>query len=104
MEGSKETLYHAGMRPNSPQILPDSRYMEIKGKLRDIPKLPSAGAGPIEEWLSAIKGGPMPGSNFDYAAPLTEMVLLGALAQRSGKTIEWDAANMQVKGQPEFDA
>ena len=38
----------------------------------------------------------MPGSNFDYAAPLTEMVLLGALAQRSGKTIEWDAENMKV--------
>jgi predicted dehydrogenase len=103
MEGTKDTLFHAGMRPNSPQILPDSRYMEIKGELRKIPKLPSL-RGPIEEWLDAIKGGPMPGSNFDYAAPLTEMVLLGAMAQRSGKTIEWDAENMKVKGQPEFDA
>lgn len=103
MEGSKETLYHAGMRPNSPHILPNSRYVEIKGKLKEIPKLPSVGGGPIEEWLRAIKGGPQPGSNFDYAAPLTEMVLLGAMAQRSGKTIEWDAENMKVKGQPEFD-
>ncbi len=77
--------------------------MEIKGDLRKIPKLPSI-RGPIEEWLTAIKGGPMPGSNFDYAAPLTEMVLLGAMAQRSGKTLEWDAKNMKVKGQPEFDA
>ena len=32
------------------------------------------------------------------------MVLLGAMAQRSGKTIEWDAENMKVKGQPELDA
>ena len=31
------------------------------------------------------------------------MVLLGALAQRFNKTIEWDAANMKVKGMPEMD-
>lgn len=104
MEGSKETLFHSGMRPTSPQILPTSRYMEIKGKLKNIPKLPSIKGGPIGEWFSAIKGGPMTGSHFDYAAPLTEMVLLGAIAQRSGKTIEWDAENMKIKGHPEFDA
>jgi len=79
--------------------------MEMKGELRKIEKLPPVGDGPIEEWLRAIKGeGPAPGSNFDYAAPLTEMVLLGALAQRTGRTIEWDADAMQVTGQPELDA
>ena len=31
------------------------------------------------------------------------MVLLGALAQRTGKNIEWDSKNMKVKDQPEFD-
>ena len=46
----------------------------------------------------------MPGCNFDYAVPLTEMVLLGALAQRTGKNIEWDSKQMKVKGQPEFNA
>lgn len=104
MEGTKETLYHAGMRPESPMISPDARFTEIKGELRKIEKLPPVGDGPIEEWLRAIKGeGPMPGSSFDYAAPLTEMVLLGALAQRTGRTIEWDAEAMQVKGQPDLE-
>jgi predicted dehydrogenase len=105
MEGTKETLYHAGMRPESPQITPDARFMEIKGELREIEKLPPVGDGPIEEWLAAIKGdGPTPGSSFEYAAPLTEVVLLGALAQRTGRTIEWDHEAMKVKGQPELDA
>ena len=27
----------------------------------------------------------------DFAAPLTEIMLLGCLAQRAGKKIEWDA-------------
>lgn len=104
MEGSKETLYHSGMRPNSPMIIPADRYSELRGTLRDIPTGPSVGNGPIEEWFRAIKGeGPAPGSNFEYAAPLTEMVLLGALAQRTGRTIEWDSVSMKVIDQPELD-
>lgn len=103
MEGSKNTLYSPGMRPGSPRIIPESRMNELKPKLREIPRLPKAVGGPIEEWFAAIKGEGTTGSPFAYAAPLTEMVLLGALAQRSGKTIEWDAENMKVKGQPEFD-
>jgi predicted dehydrogenase len=104
MEGTRETLFHAGMRPESPMITPADRFMEIKGELRKIDRLPPVGEGPIEEWITAIKGeGPAPGSNFDYAVPLTEMVLLGALAQRTGRTIEWDAEAMTVKGQPDLD-
>ena len=104
MEGTKETLFHEDMRPNSPQLTPNERFMERKGDLAKIERLPKLGNGPIDEWFNAIKGGPAAGSNFDYAADLTEVVLLGALAQRSGKTIEWDAQAMKVKGQPEFDA
>ncbi len=105
MEGTKETIYHAGMRPNSPMLTPGERFMEMKGSLAKIEKLPSLGNGPIQEWMRAIKGEiPAPGSPFPYAAALTEVVLLGALAQRTGKTIDWDAENMKVKGQPELDA
>lgn len=105
MEGTKETIYHAGMRPNSPMLTPGERFMEMKGALSKIEKLPSLGNGPIQEWMRAIKGDiPAPGSPFAYAAALTEVVLLGALAQRTGKTIDWDAKNMKVKGQPELDA
>ncbi len=103
MVGSKETLMHPGMRPRSPRIIPDDRRRELREELSQIERLPSGGPGPIEEWFAAIKGGPAPGSPFEYAAPLTEMVLIGALAQRGGKNIEWDDAKMQVKGQPEFD-
>ena len=104
MEGTKETLFHAGMRPESPMLTPAERFMAMKGELRNIGKLPPVGDGPIEEWIRAIKGeGPMPGSSFDYAAPLTEVVLLGALAQRTGRTIDWDAEAMRVVGQPELD-
>lgn len=106
MEGTKETLFHEDMRPTTPKLTPDDRFLEMRSTLGKIERLPHDGrGGPIKEWFRAIKGeGPMPGSNFDYAVPLTEVVLLGAIAQRTGKTIEWDAENMTIKGQPELDA
>ena len=104
MEGTKETLFHAGMRPNSPMLTPSDRFQDMKKSLKEIDRLPSLGGGPIEEFFNAIKGDiKEPGSSFEYAAPLTEVVLLGALAQRTGKTIEWDHENMTVKGQPGLD-
>ena len=58
-----------------------------------------------DEWIGAIKGGPAPGSNFDYAGPFTEVVLLGNLAMHSGVGVplSWDAKNMRVPGHPELD-
>jgi hypothetical protein len=32
------------------------------------------------------------------------MALLGVLAQRTGKTIKWDAKKMKAKGHPELDS
>ena len=66
--------------------------------------IPRVEGGPIEEWLRAIKGdGRTPGSNFEYAAPLTELVLLGTLAIRAGQAIEWDPEAMRVTNAPELN-
>lgn len=56
------------------------------------------------EWIKACKGGPATQSNFGYAALLTEGLLVGMLALRTGKRIEWDAKNMKAGGVPEADA
>ena len=49
--------------------------------------------GHYEEWVAACKGGPRAVSNFDYAGPMTEIVLLGVLALRApGRRLEWDSA------------
>ena len=96
MIGSKETLYHEDMRPNSPRLWPNERVTDYRNVLKKRP-LPRVVGGPFQELIRAIKGeGPAPGSNFDYAAPLTEVVLLGGLAIRTGKRIEWDATGMKV--------
>lgn len=42
------------------------------------------------EWLRAIQGGAAPLSNFHYASVLTEAMLLGNVAIRAGRPIEYD--------------
>jgi hypothetical protein len=53
------------------------------------------------EWIAACKGGPRGYSDFDIAAYLTEIILLGCVALRAGKKIEWDGPNMLAKNAPE---
>jgi hypothetical protein len=53
------------------------------------------------EWLAACKGGPAAYSNFDIAAYLTEIMVLGCVAMRAGKKLEWDGPNMVAKNAPE---
>jgi hypothetical protein len=61
--------------------------------------------GPFREWMRSIKGeGPEPGSNFDVAANLTEIILLGVLAQRFDTRIEWDAKAGKITNHPELNA
>jgi predicted dehydrogenase len=48
------------------------------------------------EWLAACKGEAKAMSDFDYAGPMTEAVLLGNVALRAGHAIEWDASTMRV--------
>lgn len=57
--------------------------------------------GPFTEWTAAIRGGPKCGSDFDYAAGLTEVVLLGVAAQRAQARLEWDAAAGRFPNRPD---
>jgi predicted dehydrogenase len=56
-----------------------------------------------KEWLQACKDGKhsVPYSNFDIAAYLTEIILLGCVALRVGKKLEWDGPGMMAKNAPE---
>ena len=55
-----------------------------------------------EEWFAAMKGGPPAYSNFDIAAYLTEIILLGCVALRTGvgRKLDWDGPNMSATNEP----
>jgi predicted dehydrogenase len=91
--GSKGKMHH-GSHGGMPQLLPASLHEQAEL----VPQTMARSPGHYEEWLLACKGGPKPVSNFDYAGPLTEIVLLGVLALRApGQRLEWDSANLRVK-------
>jgi predicted dehydrogenase len=57
--------------------------------------------GPYVEWLNAIKSGTPALSNFATSGPFSETVLLGNVALRLGRRVEWDAKNLVVRNLPE---
>src|SRR5207302_7989296 len=49
-----------------------------------------------DEWVAAIKGGSPAYSNFDFAAMLTETILLGNISIRlTGEKLDWDGPSMK---------
>lgn len=79
----------------SARLLPEARMQELRASLP--PKtIPRVAGGPHVEWVNAIRNGGRCGSDFDYAAPLAEIALLGVAAVRARTRLEWDAVNARV--------
>ncbi len=83
-----------------PKLLPEKKFADFKGPEPYLPKSP----GHHEQWIAACKTGSKTGSHFGYAGPFTEIVLLGNVAYRIGKTIEYDPAQMKITNVPEANA
>jgi len=59
--------------------------------------------GHHRDWIDACKGGPAASSHFEYGARLTEIALLGVLALRTQRIVEWDPVSSQAKGLPQAE-
>jgi len=76
-----------------------------KAKYTSNEGLPNHAGSHYEQWLEGIKTCDPSKTNcgFDYAGPLSETVLLGIAAYRTGKKLEWDPRNLKAIGTPEAD-
>ncbi len=70
---------------------PPKKYPRIRGNI-------------YRNWVESIQAGKTAVSGFDYAAPLTEIVLLGVIAQQLNRRLEWDGARGLFKNDPEANA
>jgi hypothetical protein len=82
-----------------PRLLPGSRSSDYKRPAETLPR----SNGHHRDWLDACKGGKPASANFEYAAVLTEIGLLGLVAMRVEKVMYWDAKAMKVTNIPEAD-
>jgi predicted dehydrogenase len=120
----KLTWYDGGLRPPRPAEVPDGARLGENGlilrgdngiifsdwnrwrlfpdsldrKYGEPPRKLERSVGHHEEWIQACKGGMPAGSNFNWAGPLTETVLLGNVALRAQlreqlttTRLSWDA-------------
>jgi predicted dehydrogenase len=98
--GTKAALLVQGDYGESPRVFPESKMQEI-GKP---PQILERSPGHFAEWLAAAVGEqPLdyPKSNFAYAGPLTETILLGNIAVRLGRRLEWDGGKLNFTNLPE---
>lgn len=95
--GSKGTLFtrtwHGGQTPRDMFVLlPRAAFADLPPPAPSLPRP----RGHHQEWVDACLGAGAALSPFAYASVLTEALLVGNLALRSGGTIEWDAAAMRA--------
>ncbi|MCX6995893.1 MAG: Gfo/Idh/MocA family oxidoreductase [Kiritimatiellaeota bacterium] len=102
--GENGSIFDGSDYCESPRILPEEKQKAFQPPPATLPRVPGGPGGHYQEWIKACKGqGPLPGSNFDHAGPLTEMVVMGNLAVRLGKKVEWDGPNVRCTNLPEAE-
>ena len=96
--GEKGSMYSDDDYGRRYTLLPAEEFVEFKLPAPSLPRArgPQEGDRVYNEFIDACKGGPRCLGNFDYAGPLTETVLLGNVALRTGEKIHWDSAGMRA--------
>ncbi len=81
-------------------LLPEEKFKDFQ------PPAPwiSPSLGHHEEWIRACKTGEPTLCNFEYSGSLVEHNLLGTVAFRTGKKLQWDPENLKAANCPEADA
>ncbi len=90
---SKGKLLHETYGAN-PRLLPKSLHDSFGEPAKKLPRIPNQQHE--LNWVAAAQGKAEASCPFEYAARLTETMLLGVVALHAGKKIEYDGANMRV--------
>jgi hypothetical protein len=97
--GEKGKMLVTGWGGEHPRLLPDSLDKSYQRPPKTLPR----SIGHHKEWLEACKGGAAaPRSNFGFAGPLTEAVLLGSVCVRNGgDQLDWDSESLKITNDPD---
>jgi predicted dehydrogenase len=96
--GDRGKILVEGWGGERPRLIPESRNKEYQRPPKTLPR----SIGHHAEWVAACKTGSPTRSNFDFAGPLTEAVLLGMVSVRlGGEKLHWDSAAFKVTNVPE---
>jgi predicted dehydrogenase len=80
-------------------LLPEEQFQGFEAPAATI----ASSIGHHNEWIKACKDGSPTTCNFQYSGQLSEAILLGNVAFRVGKAIEWDGANVKATNAAEAE-
>lgn len=89
--GSKGKLL-AGYSGGANRLLPEKQFRDFTAP----PKTLRRTVGHYKEWILAAKGGPAASCNFAIGGQLTEVALVGTLAARTARYLEWNSAGLRI--------
>jgi predicted dehydrogenase len=90
--GDRGTIL-CGFNGRDPRIVPAAKMSEYKQPPKTLARSP----GNDREWLDACKGSKTtPGANFQFSSVVTESLLLGNVAVRTGQRLVWNRPNLKV--------
>lgn len=97
--GEKGKMLVTGWGGEHPRLLPEFLDKDYQRPPKTLPR----SIGHHKEWLDACKGNSsVPRSNFGFAGPLTEAVLLGSVCVRNGgDQLDWDSENLKITNDPD---
>jgi predicted dehydrogenase len=98
--GDRGTILCGGWS-GPPRLVPESKMKDFQRPPKSIPR----SIGHRAEWIAACKARKPDDAKagFAYSGPYTEALLVGNLAVRLGKPIEWDSSAMKATNAPEAD-
>jgi len=73
-------------------LLPEDKFQDVQPPEKTLRRVPDH----YGEWTQACKTGARTVCPIEFGAEMTEMGLLGALALRTGRVLQWDAGAMRV--------
>src|SRR5664280_2420753 len=86
----------AGFRGENPELYAENKNITPK---KTPPERSSEDANNV--WIDSFKNNTQSPGSFVYTGPVTETILLGGVALRTGKRVEYDTINMKITNVPE---
>ena len=83
----------AGFRCENPRLLPDAK---MQNYLNGQPAPKTVVDRSNDTWIDAFRNKVQSPGSFLLAGPITETILLGGVALRTGKKVQYDSANMKI--------
>ena len=89
----KDLTFKGGSHGSTLSIIPEEAAMDMAGSL---PEVPESSSNHFENFLLACKGEEKTRSSFNVSAPLSQVFVLGTLAQRLNTKIKFDREKKRI--------